>query len=209
MKILLTLAVAVLPSVSALAGENLVTSGGFEEFTSSAHNIQNAIDPATYAPWRVFCLLDGNTSTPRSFYAGLSNDAAEGRQAFSYGINASDDRGDCAIDRDASRIPVEPGATYKISFAAKDAGGCPQVVLGIAEWKKGDEQNPGGILHHVATEIYDLKPEYQTFSMTYTVQEGEAVNLRFSPFDFSVPGLPENTCTMLLDAVRMEKETAP
>lgn len=207
MKILFVFAAPILAAVSAPAGENLVPSGGFEEFTIPQHNIQNDFGQATYAPWRIFCVHDGNASVPRWFYAGLSKDAAEGRQAFSFGTNESDDRGDCAIDQG---VPVEPGATYKISFAAKDAGGCPQVNCGISEWKKDGGQTPEStLLHDDTQEIHDLKPEYQTFSTTYTVREGQAVNLRFRPFDSAAGGLPQNACTMLLDAVRMEKVPTP
>ena len=105
-------------------------------------------------------------------------------------------------------ISVEPGATYKISFAAKDAGDCPQVDLGIVEWKSGGEQMPEGIFLPTTSTTFDLKPEYQTFSMTYTVKEGQKINLRFRPFDSSVGGLPQQDCTMLLDAIQMEKVPA-
>jgi hypothetical protein len=206
MKILFVFAAAILAAVSAPAGENLVPSGGFEEFTTPQHNIQNDLGQATYAPWRIFCVHDGNASVPRWFYAGLSKDAAEGKQAFSFAINESDDRGDCGIDLG---VPIEPGATYKISFAAKDAGGCPQVNFTIAEWKKSGSEQPESIVVNEVREIHDLTPEYQTFTTNYTVRDGQSISLAFRPFDSSVGGLPQNACTMLLDAVRMEKVTTP
>jgi hypothetical protein len=65
---------------------------------------------------------------------------------------------------------------------------------------------PEGIFLPTTSTTFDLKPEYQTFSMTYTVKEGQGINLRFRPFDSS--GLPQQDCTMLLDAIRMEKVPA-
>ena len=67
---------------------------------------------------------------------------------------------------------------------------------------------PEGIFLPTTSTTFDLKPEYQTFSMTYTVKEGQKINLRFRPFDSSVGGLPQQDCTMLLDAIQMEKVPA-
>ena len=192
---------ALFGGIGATSHAQLISNGSFEAEpvgTTVVIESTDVVDFSTFTDWRFFSV----GSPPNDFSAILVTNASDGNVAMQLDMTANGSAGgNHGLDRAASRIPVEYGTNYRLSFDAAWISGSANLVLIMQEQTLG-----GGILATKQLSYPISNGNYQQFIREWTPSRPTvaALYLQFMP---QAPA--GSSLSLLLDHIRFEVKIPP